>query len=183
LESVELIKALWTEDSVTYQGEIFALENGVMGPKPVQKPHPPIWLGGGHPDALKRAARMSDGWMGAGGSTTAAFKASVPQVRTALAACGRDPDAFPISKRVFMSVHERADVAEAEVHHWFSVVYHNPDLTAAGGVFGTPAQVREQLEELVAAGANHLLLNPVTRFAEQVEALAEVVGLTATSAR
>jgi alkanesulfonate monooxygenase SsuD/methylene tetrahydromethanopterin reductase-like flavin-dependent oxidoreductase (luciferase family) len=121
--------------------------------------------------------------MGAGGSTTAAFKASVPQVRTALEACGRDPDAFPISKRVFMSVHERADVAQAEVHRWFSVVYHNPDLTAAGGVFGTPAQVREQLEELVAAGANHLLLNPVTRFAEQVEALAEVAGFTATSAR
>jgi probable F420-dependent oxidoreductase len=179
LESVELIKALWTETSVTYQGDIFALENGVMGPKPVQKPHPPIWLGGGHPDALKRAARISDGWMGAGGSSTAAFKASVPQIRAALEAGGRDPDAFPISKRVFMSVHERADEAQAEVHRWFSVVYRNPDLTAAGGVFGTPEQVREQLEELVAAGANHLLLNPVTRFPEQVEALAEVVGLSA----
>ena len=178
LESVDLIKALWTEASVTYHGDIFALENGIMGPKPVQKPHPPVWLGGGHPAALKRAARMSDGWMGAGGSGTADFKASVPQIRAALEAAGRDPDTFPISKRVFMSVHERADVAQSEVHRWFSEVYHNPGLTAAGGVFGTPEQVREQLEELVAAGANHLLLNPVTRFAEQVEALAEVVGLS-----
>ena len=126
LESVELIKALWTQDSVTYQGDIFELANGVMGPKPVQQPHPPIWLGGGHPDALKRAARIGDGWMGAGGSSNAAFKASVPQVRAALEAAGRDPDAFPISKRVFMSVHERADVAQAEVHRWFSVVYRNP---------------------------------------------------------
>ncbi len=42
---------------------------------------------------------------------------------------------------------------------------------------GTPEQVREQLEELAAMGANHLLLNPVTRYAEQVETLAEVVGL------
>jgi probable F420-dependent oxidoreductase len=178
LESVDLIKALWTEASVTYHGDIFALENGIMGPKPVQKPHPPVWLGGGHPAALKRAARMSDGWMGAGGSGTADFKASVPQIRAALEAAGRDPDTFPISKRVFMSVHERADVAQSEVHRWFSEVYHNPGLTAAGGVFGTPEQVREQLEELVAAGANHLLLNPVTRFSEQVEALAEVVGLS-----
>ena len=63
-------------------------------------------------------------------------------------------------------------------HRWFSVVYHNPDLTTAGGVYGTPEQVREQLEELVAMGANHLLLNPVTRYTEQVEALAEVAGLS-----
>ena len=98
-------------------------------------------------------------------------------VRAALETAGRNPATFPISKRVFMSVHERPEVAKAEVHRWFSEVYHNPNLTAAGGVYGTPEQVREQLEELVAMGANHLLLNPVTRYTEQVEALAEVTGL------
>jgi alkanesulfonate monooxygenase SsuD/methylene tetrahydromethanopterin reductase-like flavin-dependent oxidoreductase (luciferase family) len=46
-------------------------------------------------------------------------------------------------------------------------------------VFGTPEQVREQLEALAATGATHLLLNPVTRYSEQVEALAEIVGLPA----
>jgi alkanesulfonate monooxygenase SsuD/methylene tetrahydromethanopterin reductase-like flavin-dependent oxidoreductase (luciferase family) len=74
-------------------------------------------------------------------------------------------------------VHERPEVAQAEVHRWFSTVYHNPDLTTTGGVYGTPGQVRERLEELVAMGATHLLLNPVTRYTEQVEALAEAVGL------
>jgi probable F420-dependent oxidoreductase len=177
-EAVELIKALWTEPKVTYQGQIFQLQDGLMGPKPVQKPHPPVWLGGGHPDALRRAAVMADGWMGAGGSSTAAFAQSVPLVRAALEEAGRDPASFPLSKRVFMSVHERPEIAHAEVHRWFSVVYHNPGLTTEGGVYGTPTQVREQLEELVAMGANHLLLNPVTRFTEQVEALAEVVGLS-----
>jgi probable F420-dependent oxidoreductase len=176
-ESVELIKALWTEATVTYRGEIFQLEHGVMGPKPVQKPHPPIWLGGGHPDAVRRAATLADGWMGAGGSSTAAFGQSVPLLRGALEKAGRDPASFPISKRVFMSVHQRPEIAQAEVHRWFSLVYRNPDLTTTGGVYGTPAQVREQLEQLVSMGANHLLLNPVTRYSEQVEALAEVVGL------
>jgi alkanesulfonate monooxygenase SsuD/methylene tetrahydromethanopterin reductase-like flavin-dependent oxidoreductase (luciferase family) len=76
-----------------------------------------------------------------------------------------------------ISIHERPEVAEAEVHRWFSVVYRNPNLTSAAGVSGTPEQVREQLEALIAVGANHLLLNPVTRYTEQVEALAEVVGL------
>lgn len=176
-EALELMKALWTESKVTYHGEIFQLQDGVMGPKPVQKPYPPIWLGGGHPDALRRVV-LADGWMGAGGSSTAAFGKSVPLVRAALEEAGRDATSFPISKRVFMSVHERPEVAKAEVHRWFSTVYHNPDLTTEGGVYGTPEQVRQQLQELVAMGANHLLLNPVTRFSEQVEALAEVAGLS-----
>lgn len=177
-ESVELIKALWTEPNVTYHGEIFQLENALMGPKPMQSPHPPVWLGGGHPDALRRAAVMADGWMGAGGSSKADFASHVPRVKAALEEAGRDPDAYPISKRVFMSVHERPEVAKAEVNYWFSEVYHNPSLTTEGGVYGTPEQVREQLEELVAIGANHLLLNPVTRYGEQLNALAEIVGLS-----
>jgi probable F420-dependent oxidoreductase len=177
-ESVELIKALWTEPSVTYHGEIFQLENALMGPKPVQTPHPPVWLGGGHPDALRRAAMLADGWMGAGGSRKADFASSVPRVKAALEEVGRDPDSYPISKRVFMSVHERPEVAKAEVNYWFSEVYRNPSLTTEGGVYGTPEQVREQLEELVAMGANHLLLNPVTRYGEQLNALAEIVGLS-----
>jgi probable F420-dependent oxidoreductase len=177
-EAVELMKALWTESKVSYQGQIFQLEDGTMAPKPVQKPHPPVWLGGGHPDALRRAATMADGWMGAGGSSNAAFAKSVPLVRAALAEAGRDVASFPISKRVFLSVHERPEVAQAEVHRWFSVVYRNPALTTEGGVYGTPEQVREQLQELVTMGATHLLLNPVTRYTEQVEALAEVVRLS-----
>jgi probable F420-dependent oxidoreductase len=176
-ESIELMKALWTRSEVTYRGEIYQFEHGRLGTKPVQSPHPPVWIGGHHPDALRRTARLADGWMGAGGSSQATFGQCVPLLRTALEAAGREPTSFPISKRVFMSVHERAGVAQAEVHRWFSEVYHNPAGTTAAGVYGTPEQVRERLEELVALGANHLLLNPVTRYAEQVEALAEVVGL------
>jgi probable F420-dependent oxidoreductase len=175
-EGVELIKALWTEPQVHYRGEIYQLDGGTMAPKPVQKPHPPIWLGGTHPDALRRAATIADGWMGSGGSSTASFSNSVPILRAALEKAGRDPAAFPTSKRVFLSVHERPEVARAEVQRWFSVVYRNPEGTDASGIHGTPEQVREQLQGLVALGANHLLLNPVSRHSEQLETLAAVVG-------
>jgi len=178
LEGVELIKALWTEPKVSYRGSIFQLEGGTMAPKPVQKPHPPIWLGGGHPDALRRAAAIADGWMGSGGSSAADFSRCVPAMRENLERARRDTATFPISKRVFLSVHERPEVARSEVHRWFTTVYHNPAETDASGVHGTSEQVREQLEELVAMGATHLLLNPVTRYTEQVEALAEVAGLS-----
>jgi probable F420-dependent oxidoreductase len=177
-EGVEVIKALWTESKIDYQGDIFRLEGETMTLKPVQKPRPPIWFGGDHPDAVRRTAVMADGWMGSGGSSKAVFGRSVPILKAALKDAGRDPEAFPISKRVFMSVHDRADVARAELDRWFTVVYRNPAGTDASGVHGTPEQVRQQLEELVDKGANHLLLNPVCRYVEQVDALASTVGLT-----
>jgi len=176
-EEVELIKALWTEGKVSFRGRIYELADSTMAPKPVQKPRPPIWMGVGHPDALRRTASIADGWMGSGGSSNAAFMRSVPLLREALEKKGRDPATFPISKRVFLSVHERPEAARAELHRWFTEVYRNPEGTDASGIHGTPEHVRERLEELIAAGANHLLLNPTARYTEQLEALAWVAGL------
>ena len=68
-------------------------------------------------------------------------------------------------------------MARAELDRWFTTVYHNPDGTDASGLHGTPEIVRERLEAMVAMGANHLLLNPVSRHLEQVEALAALAGL------
>jgi probable F420-dependent oxidoreductase len=175
-EEMELIRALWTQETVDYRGRFYQLERGTMSPKPVQKPLP-IWMGVGHPDAVRRAASLADGWMGSGGSSIAEFGRSVPVLRDALVQAGRDPDTFPISKRIFMAVDEHPEVARAELHRWFTEVYHNPAGTDASGIHGTPEQVRERLEEVIALGANHLMLNPVSRHVEQVEALAEIVGL------
>ncbi len=176
-ESIELIRALWADEHITYEGELYTAERANLGVRPVQQPAPPIWLGSFNPVALQRAARIGDGWMGAGGSSTAAFAAAVPALREALDEHGRDASSFPISKRVFLSVHDDRSVARAEVERWFATAYGNAGLTDTGGVFGTPDEVGEQLEALVDAGATHLLLNPITRFEEQVETLAGIVGL------
>jgi alkanesulfonate monooxygenase SsuD/methylene tetrahydromethanopterin reductase-like flavin-dependent oxidoreductase (luciferase family) len=176
-EEMELIKALWTESKVTYRGRFYHVEDAVMALKPMQLPHPPIWMGVGHPDALRRTATLADGWMGSGGSSIAEFGRSVPVLKEALGKAGRDPEAFPISKRVFMAVDERPEVARAALNRWFTEVYRNPAGTDASGIHGTPEQVRDKLEQLVAMGANHLLLNPVSSHVEQLEALAGIVGL------
>ena len=176
-EEVELIRALWTQPKVDYEGRFYHLQGGTMSPKPVQRPLP-IWLGVGHPNAVRRAGSLADGWMGSGGSSIAEFGRSVPLLREALVEAGRDPTNFPISKRIFMAVDEKPERARAELHRWFTEVYHNPAGTDASGIHGTPEQVREKLEAVVAMGANHLLLNPVSHYTEQVEAIAEVVGLS-----
>jgi probable F420-dependent oxidoreductase len=177
-EEVELIKALWTQDKTTFHGRFYNIDNATMSPKPVQKPHLPLWMGVGHPNAVRRAATLADGWMGSGGSSIAEFGRSVPILKDALAKAGRDPVNFPISKRIFMAVDERPEVARAELNRWFTEVYHNPAGTDASGISGTPEQVREKLEQVIALGANHLMLNPVSRHVEQVEALGEIVGFT-----
>ena len=176
-EQIELIRALWSGEKITHHGRYYNLDEAKLGVSPVQTPLP-IWMGVGHPNAIRRAAALSDGWMGAGGSTIADFRAAVPLLRESLEKAGRDPNGFPISKRIFMAVDEKPGVAKAELHRWYSEVYHNPEGTETSGIYGTPEQVREKLEAMVAMGANHLLLNPVSRHAEQIEALAEVVGLS-----
>jgi len=177
-ESVELMQALWTQPEVTYEGEIFSLKDGVMTQKPVQKPYPPLWFGGSHPQALARAVSLADGWIAGGAQSTADFGESVALLRAALAESGRDPASFAISKRVFVAVADRTDEARKAAQHWFDVVYRQPHLTEVSGVYGTVDEVREQLAAIVALGPTHLLLNPVSDYGAQVEALAEVVGLT-----
>jgi probable F420-dependent oxidoreductase len=176
-ECADLIKKLWTEAEVSFNGDIFQVHGASMALKPVQQPHPPIWFGGAHPNAIHRAAASADGWMGSGSSSTTTFDRNIGLLKAELEKAGRNPQTFPISKRVFLSVDESADVARAEVQRWFSIVYRRPEGTDTSGIHGTPEQLRERIEELVAAGANHLLLNPVCRYAEQLEVLAEIIGL------
>jgi probable F420-dependent oxidoreductase len=176
-EQIDLIRALWSQEKVSHDGRFYHLHDAKLGIRPVQKPLP-IWMGVGHPDALRRSAVLADGWMGAGGSTTDDFRKAVPLLRDALERVGRDPAKFPISKRIFICVDEKADTARAELNRWYTEVYHNPPGTDTSGIHGTPGQVRARLEEMVAMGAHHLLLNPISRHADQLEALAEVVGLS-----
>lgn len=64
-EGIEIIKRLWTEDAVSYQGRYFQLENATAGVRPKQQPRPPIWLGGDVEPAVRRAARLADAWLAA----------------------------------------------------------------------------------------------------------------------
>lgn len=67
-EGLALMKALWTEPRVTFDGEFWQLSGAAMEPKPFQKPYPPVWFGADGAPALRRAARLGDGFFGAGSS-------------------------------------------------------------------------------------------------------------------
>src|SRR5215469_12921910 len=76
-EGLELMKACWTEPRITFEGQFWQLEGASVEPKPFQKPFPPLWIGGSHPQALRRALRYGTGFFGAGSSTTAQFAQQV----------------------------------------------------------------------------------------------------------
>lgn len=76
-ESLEICKRLWTEAEVAHHGEFFHFDAVAFEPKPVQKPYPPILVGGESPAALRRAARYCDGWIGMAHT----FESAAPQIQ------------------------------------------------------------------------------------------------------
>ncbi|HEX4212264.1 MAG TPA: LLM class flavin-dependent oxidoreductase [Candidatus Dormibacteraeota bacterium] len=177
-EGLRLMRALWTEERVTFDGRFWRLDGAAMEPKPVQRPHPPIWFGAGHPDALRRAVRLGDGFFGAGSVTTAQFADQVRVVRGALTQ--RDPDAgrFRIAKRVYIGVGDDGEATRRRVARGLEDLYGYFRLTGieAGAVAGTPDDCVRGLAEVRDAGAELILLNPLYHDAEQMERLAgEVV--------
>src|SRR5207248_4199054 len=81
-EGLALMKACWSEPEINFDGRFWQVFGASMEPKPVQRPHPPIWIGGNHPAALRRAVRLADGFFGAGSQTTAQFADEVRVVRS-----------------------------------------------------------------------------------------------------
>jgi probable F420-dependent oxidoreductase len=94
-EKVLLMKALWTEDEASFQGELVRLEPSWAWPKPAQKPHPPILMGAAAgPRTISDMVEFCDGWMPL--ATRMDIVGEVGRVREAVAASGRDPATFQV---------------------------------------------------------------------------------------
>ncbi|MFF8727123.1 LLM class flavin-dependent oxidoreductase [Streptomyces sp. NPDC015171] len=172
LEHLTVMKALWTEPRVTLDGRFWQLDDAAMEPKPVQRPHPPVWFGAAVPNALRRAVRHGDGFFGAGSQTTARFAEQVKVVREALAEQGRAPATFPIAKRVYIAVGPHDETLRERARDVLSAMYGRPDDLSGVAVYGTPEQCVAGLREVAAAGAERILLTPLFDEAEQLELLA-----------
>lgn len=176
-EGLELMKLLWTAPQVDFAGRFWQMRNAAMEPKTFQKPHPPIWLGGNHPHALRRTARLADGYFGAGSSTTAQFAQSVALLREQLQEEGRDPGGFAIAKRVYIAVDDHAAAARERIAAALERRYGYFGLTnlAAVAVAGSVDDCVGGLREIAAAGAQMILLNPIYDEFQQMQRLATEV--------
>ena len=94
-ERVEAMKAIWTESKAEYHGEFVDFDPIMSWPKPVQKPHPPVIVGGGWPHGARRAIRYGDGWSPIHGFGNLAAK--IPEFRKLAEEAGRDPASLEVT--------------------------------------------------------------------------------------
>ncbi|BBX09745.1 luciferase [Mycolicibacterium aichiense] len=179
-EGLQLMKAAWSDEPrVTFHGRFRDVDDLPIAPKPVQRPHPPIWFGANAPRAIARAVRHGDAFMGAGSSTTANFATAVRTLRTEMAEQHKDPDTFRIGKRVYLIVDDDAARARERVLAGLRRIYGSMPGVDAVPVAGTPSDVVRGLREVIDAGAQTLLLHPVgaslAEDREQMERLAAEV--------
>lgn len=111
-ESVEAMKAIWGNEVAEYHGEQVEFGPMYSNPKPVQKPHPPIHVGGVHPGGLRRAIAYGDGWIPIGGRGTEDLAAQMTDVDRQCKEAGRDRDTFEVS--IYMAPTNREGLDELE---------------------------------------------------------------------
>ncbi|MEO3778008.1 TIGR03619 family F420-dependent LLM class oxidoreductase [Micromonospora sp. B11E3] len=139
-EFLAVLRALWRDEVTEHRGEFYQVPPTRMQPKPVQRPHPPILLGGHAPEALRRAGRLADGWVSGSQADLRGIGAAVATVRAVAAEAGRDPDALRFVCRGAVRVRP-AGPADRE------------PLT------GTLEQIRSDLGRLAEAGITELFVD------------------------
>jgi probable F420-dependent oxidoreductase len=166
-EYIQILRALWTEEWPSFKGRFYAFDEVRCFPKPVQKPHPPIWIGGHTKAALRRAARLGDGWHPIGlrppaGLQPEEYERAAAAVRAQAKEAGRDPRAITFSFRAPIRF---ADGAAAGSRSPFT---------------GSSGQIIEDIRSYQRLGVRHLIFDfggasaeaiveQLHRFAEEVK--------------
>jgi probable F420-dependent oxidoreductase len=159
LETIEICRALWQRDGVSFTGKHFALDGATVEPKPHRPGGPPIWIGGSGPTALREAARF-DAWFPTGPSAEA-FAEQFPRIQAAARAAGRPAGAVAGAAYLTLALDPNKAAAEQRLHRFLETYYAAPaaammarQATYAGPIEGCV----EWLGRWIDAGARHLAL-------------------------
>jgi probable F420-dependent oxidoreductase len=178
-EAIEVIRKLWTGETVSHQGRFYQFADVKMTPRPRQPDGPPIWCGGRSEPALRRAARLADGWFSYA-VTPQMFANGLATIEAAAQEMGRKLDRFGTAHLMFTRIGDSYEQALEEAAVSLSTRYamNMRPATQRYGAIGTPSQVAEKIREFYAAGVRHLsldLVGPYERRGEQFERFAAEV--------
>ena len=153
-EYIRAFRELWTHDTPTFEGTYCRFSQVLFAPKPVQQPHPPIWVGGESPAALRRAGRLADAWYPIGSNprfpvgTPEQFAEAAARVKRYAQDAGRDP----------------ASVDLAYSAGWYND--QEAERLSSGErrpLTGTPTQVADDIKRYEDVGVRHLMVNMTVR--------------------
>jgi probable F420-dependent oxidoreductase len=173
-EAIEVMRALWTQDSASYQGKYFQFTEVAMQPKPIQVGGPPIIIGGRSDAAMRRAARLGDGYMPYL-FTPEQFAAGLEKIKAYAAAAGRQLDRFQATLYQFIYVADTYDEAFQQANSRLSTNYNQPfdKLIDRYCAVGTPDACIARLQAYIDAGARDIILVPTTSDAADFEQQAQ----------
>jgi probable F420-dependent oxidoreductase len=175
VEQVQLMKRLWTEDNVTYKGRFYNVENLTVGPKPIQKPHPPIWTGGGAEVALKRAGTWADGFI-CGSSAIPDFPATWEKISGYAKAAGRDPNKINKAGLTFMAIHDNQNKAVKTVEDYVMRYYGRLRVDVANtSLVGAPSAIIDRIGAFLAKGLDTLIIGLADPDPRQLDLFGEKV--------
>ena len=189
-ESLELMKRLWVEDQVSYDGQFYSVDKVNLEPKPYQKPYPPIWLGGGRQPyedlfnkrqpnvtpALKRVARLADGWVPHGSSSIDMIEEDWTLIKREALKAGRHPDQIVLVDAPLTYVYNGTNEDDAKkIFSKFSALSFNK--AKEYFLVGSPEDIADRLNERITRlpDITHIIPTPVTFAEEQLDLLAEEV--------
>ena len=175
VEQVQLMKRLWTEDKVTFKGKFYNVENLSVGPKPIQKPHPPIWTGGSAEVALKRAGTWADGFI-CGSSAIPDFPSTWEKIAGYARAAGRDPNKISKAGLTFMAIHDDQSKAVRAVEDYVMRYYGRLRADVANtSLVGSPAAIAERMGAFLSRGLDTLIIGVADPDPRQLDLFGEKV--------
>ena len=177
-EALEVMKRLWTEENVSFEGKFTKLSGVTLAPKPTQKPHPPVWISGRSDAAMRRAARFGNGWLPYM-YTPEKLAQSIETIDAHASEAGREDSVKP-GLFMFFAVHEDGERGSQMAAERLSAQY-NQDFSALVGKYalaGSPDGCIARLREYIDAGARTVILSsacPADYMLENQRLLAEAV--------
>lgn len=157
-ETCQIIKQLWTQKATTFEGRYYQLRNAYCEPKPVQKPHPPLMIGGGGEKlTLRVVAKHADEWNAFGSPED--FRRKLAILQEHCRAVGRDHNAIEISVGTPLALTTDPAQAEGLVKDIARRRNANPEELKGGMLWGTPDQVISRVHAYREVGVTHIILS------------------------
>lgn len=178
-ESLEVLRRLWSQSPASYRGRFYALENLVLEPKPIQRPHPPIWIGSwGSDRGLRRVAEYGDGWMASAYNITPeGFSEKWKRLRLYAEELGKDPDSMGNAVvTMFTYLSQDQEKARLAAKNTLAPALGRPlEELCRLLPFGTSEQCIEKIRRLAEAGVKRVHIWPVQDELEQMEIFSDQV--------
>jgi len=155
-ETLRIVTSLWTEPRTTFNGTYYTITNAPCEPKPVQRPYPPILIGGNGARTLRKAAKYANEWNGFGSPTD--MVPHIEQLRRNCQAIGRDFSQITLSVHPLLAIARTHEEAEAKARTLAASVGKRVDDDRERWLFGTPAEIRDRVARYQEVGVTHFIM-------------------------